>query len=668
MITEGCTDRLRQAKELIAEIDRELTRRNTPRTVFEQMRNSALAALRAELGELSELLGMTQHRLVFIGQVGVGKTTAICHLVGLTADREKRESSKTGPDKTIKVIEDLMATGAGFTTLCEVVVATGDGNRFEIEPYPPQEVKRTVEDFCLTIWNRVHPDSQDGGQKTDKGADQVNFPPELVRAVRNMLKLPAGVRPEDDAARRLACEFPPEGFKKFQDQVLSRAKLDGRTLTEFTCPGNEEDARAWIKKTFDDLNLVRLDTVSIPRRITLHVDAKLLASQALDVDAVVDTKGVDAAQFNREDLDRYIREDKSAICILVEGFDTAPTNLAPLLQRHVTPESPLSLSKFVLMAIPKGSEPERVVGDGGPVGDYDLGIYLRRSQIEETLESLDIAGLHLIFFDPLRYFESAGKADYKLRSDSDPEEVRYVREEVWGSISEAIKKRQDTVWERVTEISDSLMKIREGKGLNQAEEELVRQAKWRIAEHRHISLANADRFLEIYRRLWEGPGARKPMTLRATNNRFGVYPHRNIDIYYDAIPITEQLVRTAASKPKKDVLEIVRDVRRGSPEESDLRELFAVLEARIDSSFEDMVREVGTTMHDYLHDTALAPQDLGNRFWVTVQRRYGKGPGYRDDVLSMYADELDGHETVLDKVAGECWQRLVVDPVLEYLG
>src|SRR5208283_5369844 len=98
----------------------------------------------------------------------------------------------------------------------------------------------------------------------------------------------------------------------------------------------------------------QLENVSIPRRLIFRADAKLLNPHMANVAAVVDTKGVDAAQFNREDLDRYIRDDKSAICILAEGFDTAPTDVAPLLQRHVIPEAPLSLSKFALMVIPRG--------------------------------------------------------------------------------------------------------------------------------------------------------------------------------------------------------------------------------------------------------------------------------------------------------------------------
>src|SRR5262249_8379025 len=153
---------------------------------------------------------------------------------------------------------------------------------------------------------------------------------------------------------------------------------------------------------------------------------------------VVDTKGVDAAQFNREDLDRYIREDDSALCILAEGFDTAPTNVIPLLQRHIIKEAPLSLSKFVLLVVPRGTDPEKVVGGHGQVGDREEGIELRRKQIEQTLSSQGLPPLEdrLLFFDPLQHFESAG-VDYRRRSDSEPAEVDNDRDEVWTAISNA---------------------------------------------------------------------------------------------------------------------------------------------------------------------------------------------------------------------------------------
>ena len=420
--------RLARVSELSTEVECELEKRQSPTTVLDQMRKSALADLRKELAGLAEVLGTTHHRLIFIGRVSVGKTTAICHLVGLTAERDKKKPTKADPERVIRVTEDMMATGSGFTTLCEVVVKPGDRNKFEIDPYPREEVERTIDDFCMNTWVKVYPDSFDGGQQ-GSGGEPPSFPSELVRAVRNMVKLPSGDRKADDAAIRLAREFKKDEFEQFQVRVVELAKLDARNQTTFVCPSTESDPKAWIKKTFDELNLARLDTVSIPRQITLHVDAKLLSPHMSRVSAVVDTRGVDASQFNREDLDRHIRDDKSALCVLSERFGTVPTEVAPLLARHVTPEQPLSLSKFVLLVIPRGSEPENTQAESGPIGDREKGIEYRRMQVEETLTGRGINGMNLLFYDPLHHFDAT--SENRMKPDSNLAEIQAERDDVW---------------------------------------------------------------------------------------------------------------------------------------------------------------------------------------------------------------------------------------------
>jgi hypothetical protein len=273
----------------------------------------------------------------------------------------------------------------------------------------------------------------------------------------------------------------------------------------------------------------------------------------------------------------------------------------------------------------------------------------------------------LIFFDPLRHFEADGR-DFRRRIDSDPAEINAERGDAWNAIDHAITLRRNQVWNRVAEIEESFHKIQEGHGLNQEEEDLVGGAKLRIAEFRHVTVANADRFVELFRSNWVGPNSRHHMTLRATNNRFGLYPPRVVDIYYDAVPITERLVRAATSHHKAKLIGIVEQVRGGSAAGSDLRELFSVLQTRIDSSFEEMIRQVGGEMQAFLQNNAFYPRDQTNQFWLDVQARYGAGPGFRDDVLSMYADQMGGLEDVLEEKADESWQRIVIDPILQYLG
>jgi hypothetical protein len=204
MDTDTRSEYVSHAKSLIADFDYELEQREDAQTALEHMRKGAIAALRAELQKLLLVLDTPRPQLVFIGQTYVGKTTVICHLVGLTADRDKRKKSRSGADRLVSVTEHLMPTGSGFTTLCEVVVTPAHRNRFEIEPYPPEEVERTIKEFCLAVWKRVYPE-EDSSQKTGGVSEQVNFPPELVRAVRNMVKLPGeGVRRDEDSAIQLA--------------------------------------------------------------------------------------------------------------------------------------------------------------------------------------------------------------------------------------------------------------------------------------------------------------------------------------------------------------------------------------------------------------------------------------------------------------------------------
>jgi hypothetical protein len=104
----------------------------------------------------------------------------------------------------------------------------------------------------MNMWVKVYPDSFDGGQK-GSGGEPPSFPSELVRAVRNMVKLPSGDRKEDDAAIKLAREFKKDEFEQFQARVVELAKLDARNQTTFVCPSLESDPKAWIKKTFDEL-------------------------------------------------------------------------------------------------------------------------------------------------------------------------------------------------------------------------------------------------------------------------------------------------------------------------------------------------------------------------------------------------------------------------------
>ena len=116
----------------------------------------------------------------------------------------------------------------------------------------------------------------------------------------------------------------------------------------------------------------------------------------------------------------------------------------PLLARHVTPEQPLSLSKFVLLVIPRGSEPENTQAESGPIGDREKGIEYRRMQVEETLTGRGINGMNLLFYDPLHHFDAT--SENRMKPDSNLAEIQAERDDVWKAFSAAIELREDKVW------------------------------------------------------------------------------------------------------------------------------------------------------------------------------------------------------------------------------
>ena len=190
--------RLRRAKELTTEIDADFARRD-PKTVLEQMRKAQLADLRAELLELSELLGTTRHRLVFIGKVGVGDNG------DLPPGRLDR-----GPPKEENQQSWFREDGLGHRGPDGHWLRLHDALRSRRYPRRREPIRggalprrRWSEPSQISAWppgKGYTPTTAARGRKGGPG----ELPPELVRAVRNMVKLPEGEKREDDAAIRLA--------------------------------------------------------------------------------------------------------------------------------------------------------------------------------------------------------------------------------------------------------------------------------------------------------------------------------------------------------------------------------------------------------------------------------------------------------------------------------
>ena len=595
---------------------------------------------------------------MFIGQVGVGKTTAICHLFQLVMESPKKK--KIGnQEKDIKVIEELMTTGGGYTTLCEVVIKQDSSTFIEIDPYSPEEIRKTIDDFCMSIWLKTYPD-------LNKDSDQGTISSELTRAVRNLVNLPPKKEKEPDPDIKFASNFDKSSFTDFSNEVYNKANMAGRNEVQIFPKEGEANLKSWLKVTFSNLNLGRIPSFSIPRKIVIHIQPSIISVGYDRIDSIVDTKGVDAGQFNSQVLDTYIRDRNNSICFFTENFLAAPTNVIEIIERHLTKEAIDISTKMVLFVMPRGNQPATVLGQEGTVGDRDTGISIKFNTIHDifTARGISFPKENILFYDPLEYYEAVG-VDHRKLQDIEQKDIDNERKRIFTEIEKIVQRREDLVWNEVQDKEKLFLEIKDGGGLDHKEEQLIKDAQPRIIALGQLNFVNADRFWEEYQKPWLK--IRHVMTLRATVNRYGIYDQK-IDMFYDAKPVVERLVRQLSTRHKDKILAVISEIKAQVSETSELQRLMLILEERVNSVFEEFVRENANKMKEYLEKVVFYPQDNTNQFWLKLQERWGGGTGYRADVLNIIENQLGDYEGFLQKTAEDLWEEKVINKVLDFLG
>ena len=93
------------------------------------------------LVEFAEFLVSLDHKIAYIGDIGVGKTTALCRQADLATEQD-----------SASILKGMMLdTGGGRTTLCDVYVQRGNGFAIDVEALPDEEVYRLVAELCRSI-------------------------------------------------------------------------------------------------------------------------------------------------------------------------------------------------------------------------------------------------------------------------------------------------------------------------------------------------------------------------------------------------------------------------------------------------------------------------------------------------------------------------------------
>jgi predicted ATPase len=342
------------------------------------------------------------HPIVFIGSVGVGKSS----LIGVAA------SLLVGPaptDRTSLKNNSVLAIGSGRTTVCEVRIRASENASkvgLVVEPFSVEEMEKEIRIYAEDEWHRQQPNTR----RTDED-DSDPTSQEVQRVIRGMtdyveyqesyiegrIRRRRNVRPLDNVVPIFGSSLA------FANHMLERANLPSRTTTEWWWDAPTAENLKYLKSRFEAVNQGMEQTVMLPRRMTVVVPEPLPGSRTDLNLTLIDTRGLDGTVESRRDLQDLLRNPR-AVIVLCAPFKDAPGDTLRILLRSMAGDAELrqAIPRTLLVLLDHG-DADQVNGAGG---DREFGQELK---IDECYVALDGTGLprmidksQIIAFDALK--------------------------------------------------------------------------------------------------------------------------------------------------------------------------------------------------------------------------------------------------------------------------
>jgi len=339
----------------------------------------------------AEPLGELKHDIAFIGDIGVGKTTAISFVFDLLVPPDAEAENINRP---------MMETGGGRTTMCDVHIKSGPEFGISVMPMDDAELIDVVSDFCAGKWARIH--GSDGRRPTGSPARY-----RVQRAIRNMSGLTPrwvsidGKRTHHDPIENLVQQCHDEN--DFPARVFDAINLSQRTTTDIWLKHRTSTYPwEWMRQVFISVNNGRMAGVPLPKTISLTIPG--FAKSFGDFETtVVDTK-TDEDFTIREDLDARLNDPRTAIVICSRFHQMVSTRPKALL-RHIKEacSEPFGTGKVLMMSLPHCGEATGMEDDeGNRAATDDEGNELMRMTVRDGLADKAMEGIPVVFFNARR--------------------------------------------------------------------------------------------------------------------------------------------------------------------------------------------------------------------------------------------------------------------------
>lgn len=631
---------LTELEQLILNLRGTISRQDHQDNILARMRVVALNDLQRRLLQIRRLTAQRHLKLAFIGPVGVGKTTIICDLLGL-----RYQDGKAGEVG----LRNVLTTSAGRTTSCEVQILVRDAVRFDVQYHDDGDFRVMLEAFCLQHWKLA-------GHSVDDDVDQSAS--ETLKVIRNLVGL------KQDAATTLAETFTT--FAAYFEEVLARYHTQDRTQTELVYSGGVDGALAWIASHFKKLNIGTLEGFSLPKSIAISIPRSLLRiPDDIYLDSVVDTKGLEAEGPARQDIDQYVSGGEY-LCMFVDHFKSAPNSVIPTLRGHLHRESLDTEQRCLLLVNTMQGEAAASMDDDGEYTSVDDGHAIKADQIRTAMSGAKIFNFldhHVCFYDPHEHFSS--KQEFlTLKQGARLEDAKTNPDQVWQMIGDALLGQNEYFRTQTDALKKRILSLESNGTIDPTDLDRIRFV------HTNITRLSADfRPAVGSLRSWLGTlGNIHVSTFRGINNRYGIFSSH--DIYYIAGDVSEQFFRNTTEKHKLDIERALQDLR-ASVSNQELRDCLGQFVDKLNADYQEAAKAARLSSRQFaeakIHPTRSQSLTDTETFWGDVHGRWGGGPGYRDDVVSMYRDQLSASDAEEPKQYQRAWEKHVTLPLLENL-
>ena len=604
------------AKNMIGEIDRYILEGTNDETKNNLLEN------KKHIDEILLELGNTEYSAAFIGKIGVGKTSAICKLTDLKC--------KGAGDELV----DVLKTGAGRTTVCEVRIEYAEKLSIKIDPLPDSEVKNLVRNFSNFIWKKSNIKISD----EDEGGNLLSE--ELTRCIRNMLGLTIDKKKGEDGkwtSTDKALEFSKGCSSADEVNELMYECLNLENRTEIELWPSQDEAKKWqiwLKNNFSKINDGKKENISIPSIITIKGSFSLVRNGCIW--KIIDTRGIDS-NIKREDI-RLILDAEGVFPVICSSFTDAPdTDCRSFYDMGIKLGLGERIARDVTLLILDKNESDKVSDVDEDIVDINdrksLGRSIRGEQVNNKI------------FNDYQLSPNVAMFDSKLDSGSSIWDELELRKNTY------LKSKENTL-ETLVSASKELIFSEQNKVASFNSDVSEIKLEWRkMADSHSPSWDNfgcdiGEIFSKTHHR-----------TLAASMNRRGEF--YNLDVY-EAI---NQLARSyGVVFCKIEIVSLEEKITLLKGKYPEFINQIDSIENDFINSFNEFSVYVGGIAKDHWVDQVKSFFTI----WNSMDAEWGKGAGYKDRVITHWRqwivtdESISIHNELLRRIAAS-WGRVLAE-------